>query len=334
VAADLAVLLVGDIDRGGVIASLVGTHVLLPEPERARLKGFLVNKFRGDPSLFDEGMRIVEAHTGMAPLGIVPWFERAGRLPAEDALALASRGTLPGGRIKVAVPMLSRIANFDDLDPLRLEADVTVEMVPPGHPLPGDADLVILPGSKATIADLAFLRAQGWDVDLIAHARRGGRILGICGGLQMLGRRIADPDGIEGPPGDAPGLNLLDVETDLTPAKTLAEVTGRHRASGERVRGYEMHIGRTAGPALDNPFLDLAGRPEGACSPDGRILGTYVHGLFAADAFRHAFLSEIRTRSRGTLSFDAEVESTLDALADHLDRHVDADRLLGLAGEG
>jgi adenosylcobyric acid synthase len=334
-AADLPVVLIGDIDRGGVIASLAGTHMLLPEGERARLKGFLINKFRGDPSLFDEGMRIIERHTGMAPLGIVPWFAGAARLPAEDAMALAGLkdgAGKAGAAIRVAVPMLARIANFDDLDPLRLEPDIRVDIVPPGTALPGDADLVILPGSKATIADLAFLREQGWDIDIRAHLRRGGHLLGICGGLQMLGRRISDPDGTEGPAGEVEGLGLLDLDTVLAGDKTLVEVEGRHLASGQAVRGYEMHIGRSAGAALGRPLLDIGGRPEGAASADGRILGTYVHGLFAADGFRHAFLSSIRERARSGIGYEEEVEAALDAFASHLEAHLDIGKLLALAG--
>lgn len=330
-AAGLPVLLVGDIDRGGVIASVVGTCAVLPPSERERIRGYLINKFRGDPSLFDEGIAAISRHTGLPSLGVVPWFAPAARLPAEDALALAGIGGRAGAAIRVAVPMLARIANFDDLDPLRAEPDVSVEMVPPGRALPGDADLVILPGSKSTIGDLAFLRAQGWDVDLAAHRRRGGWVLGLCGGFQMLGRRLADPAGTEGPAGSAEGLGLLEVDTVLDGPKTLVEVAGTHRATGAPVRGYEMHIGRTDGPGLDRPLLDLGGRPEGAVSACGRVMGTYVHGLFAADAFRHAFLGAIRAREESGLAYEAEVDAVLDALADHLAAHVDLDRLLSLA---
>ena len=330
-AADLPVVLVGDIDKGGVIAALVGTHALLESAERARLKGYLINKFRGDPLLFDEAHPIIAERTGMRSYGVVPWFDRAGLLPAEDVLGLNERAAPSNGAIKIAVPRLARIANFDDLDPLMAEPDVQVQIVPPGAPLPGDADLVILPGSKATLADLAALRAEGWDIDLAAHVRRGGAVLGICGGLQMLGRRIADPTGIEGPPGAAEGLGLLELDTILTGDKQLREVRGREIASGEPIHGYEMHVGRTSGPALARPMLDLAGRPDGAVSPDGRVMGCYVHGLFAADAFRHAFLARLRKREPSGLAFEQQIETTLDALADHLEAHVDLDGLLALA---
>jgi adenosylcobyric acid synthase len=330
-AADLPVVLVGDIDKGGVIAALVGTHALLEPAERARLEGYLVNKFRGDPALFDEAHAVIAARTGMRGYGVIPWFEPAHRLPAEDVLGLDERAAPKHGAIRIAVLRLPRIANFDDLDPLAAEPDVQLRIGSPGAALPGDADLVILPGSKATLADLAEVRARGWDIDLRAHVRRGGAVLGICGGFQMLGRRIADPDGIEGPPGAADGLGLLELETVLTAEKRLHEVRGSEVASGEPIHGYEMHLGRTSGPALARPMLDLDGRPDGAVSADGRIMGCYVHGLFAADGFRHAFLARLKARAPSGLAFEQQIEATLDALADHLEAHVDLDGLLALA---
>jgi adenosylcobyric acid synthase len=334
VAAQVPVLLIGDIDRGGVIASIVGTHALLEADERVLLKGFIVNKFRGDLRLFDDGLAIIRDRTGLANLGVVPYFAPARLLPAEDAVALSSYEANAAAAIRIVVPMLPRIANFDDLDPLRLEADVSVEMISPGRPLP-PADLVLLPGSKSTIADLAVLRQQGWHIDIAAHVRQGGRVLGLCGGYQMLGRRIADPEGIEGPPGAIDGLALLDVETELTGDKTLIEVTGRDVATGEAISGYEMHVGRTAGPALTRPMLQLgngiASRPEGAMSADGRIAGCYLHGLFAHDAFRHAYLNRLKARAASGSSYDRDIESTLDALADHLAAHLDLDRILEIA---
>ena len=332
-AARLPVLLIGDIDRGGVIASIVGTQALLEPEERALLKGFIVNKFRGDIRLFDDGLMIIRDRTGLPALGVVPYFEAAGRLPAEDAVALSSYESNADATIRIAVPQLPRIANFDDLDPLRLEPDVAVELVPPGRPLPV-VDLILLPGSKATIADLAFLREQGWHIDIAAHVRQGGRVLGICGGYQMLGRCIADPRGIEGPPGAIDGLGLLDLETELTDDKTLVEAHGED-AAGLPVRGYEMHVGITRGPATARPMLRLANgagtRPEGAVSPDGRVAGCYLHGIFASDAFRHAFLAGLKERAASGVAYEQEIESTLDALADHLARHLDLGRILNIA---
>ena len=338
IAAGLPVVLIGDIDRGGVIASLVGTHKLLPPEERALLKGFLVNKFRGDVRLFDEGLEIVARETGLESFGVVPWFAEAGKLPAEDALAVQGGGTKdkPAASIKVAVPVISRIANFDDLDPLIAEPDVTVDFVEPGRALPGDADLVVLPGSKATIPDLAFLRGQGWDVDIAAHIRRGGWLVGLCAGFQMIGRRLADPEGIEGEPGETEGLGLLDFETVMTGDKRLIEAAGVELASGEAVRGYEMHVGATKGADLARPMLRLedgeAGSlDDGAVAADGRVMGCYLHGLFAADGFRHAFLGRLRARHDSGLTYEAEVEATLDRLADHLEAALDLDRLLAVA---
>ncbi|TYB81040.1 cobyric acid synthase [Maritimibacter fusiformis] len=328
-AAGVPVVLAGDIDRGGVIAQLVGTHAVLPEADRARIKGFLVNKFRGDVRLFDEGMDEIARRTGWAGLGVLPWFGDAWRLPAEDVMDLAA--PRPGGTLKVAVPRLGRIANFDDLDPLAAEPGVTVEIVEPGRALPGDAALVLIPGTKSTIADLAAFRANGWDIDLIAHVRRGGHVLGLCGGYQMLGREIADPDGLEGPAGTVPGLGLLDVATRLLPAKTLALTDARHPASGAPVSGYEIHLGRTEGPDTARAWLEVEGRPEGAASADGRVRGTYLHGLFAADGFRRACLAELGGAASG-LDYHDGVERTLDALAAHVEAHLDLDGLLALAG--
>jgi len=328
-AADVPVVLAGDIDRGGVIASLVGTAAVLSPADRRRIKGFLVNKLRGDAALFAEGVRTIEERTGWPGLGVVPWFADAGRLPAEDGLDLSERQPNATGRFTVAVPALPRIANFDDLDPLRMEPEVRVVVVEPGAPIPL-CDLIVIPGTKATIADLRFLHEGGWDIDILAHHRRGGRILGLCGGYQMLGRAIADPDGIEGAAETVAGLGLLDVTTVLSGDKTTVPVSGRHVASGEPISGYEIHFGQTSGPDCSRPLVDLGGRPDGATSSDGRVAGTYVHGLFTADSFRRAFLAEAGVAS--SLAYEASVEAALDGLADHLERHVAIDRLLAIAG--
>jgi len=327
-AAGVPVVLVGDIDRGGVIAQIVGTQAVLPHSDAALIRAFAINKFRGDPSLFDDGLRAIAERTGWPSLGVVPWFADAWRLPAEDVMDIASKH---GGACKVAVPRLGRIANFDDLDPLSAEPGVSVEIIAPGQPLPGDANLVLIPGSKSTIADLAAFRANGWDIDLAAHLRRGGHVLGICGGYQMLGREIADPEGIEGAPGSVPGLGLLDVTTVMRPEKRLALTSARHVASGAAVEGYEIHLGETHGPDCARAWLEVDGRPEGAASGDGRVRGCYLHGLFASDAFRAAYLADLGTVSE--MRFDDSVENTLDALAAHLETHMDVDQLLALASE-
>ncbi len=327
------VVLVADIDRGGVIANLVGTHAILPPQDAARVAGYIINKFRGDAALFDDGLSAISDRTGWKSFGVVTWFDQAHALPAEDSVGIEERGSAGGGEraIKIAVPLFPRIANHDDLDPLAMEPDVSLVMVRPGEPLPGDSDLVILPGSKSTIGDLEHFKREGWDIDLNAHLRRGGHVLGLCGGFQMLGTEIDDPQGIEGKAGHSAGLGLLDVMTTLTPEKRLVEVGGVGVLNGAPVAGYEMHIGVTTGADLVRPFLDIEQRGEGAVSSDGRVMGTYVHGIFASDAFRHAFLNALRERSTSGLAYHQTVERTLDALADHLEATLDIDALIEIA---
>ena len=332
-AGDVPVVLIGDIDRGGVIASLVGTHAVLDPADAAMVRGFIVNRMRGDTSLFADGMELIAERTGWPALGLVPYLDAVNTLPAEDSLDLADRvrERRSGARLRIAVPLLACIANFDDLDPLQGEPDVDIQLVNPGTPLPLDCDLMILPGSKATIADLAMLRGEGWDIDIAALVRAGGHVLGLCGGYQMLGRRIADPDGIEGPPGEVDGLGLLDVTTVLGGNKRLAAASGTLIGSSARFHGYEMHIGRTYGPDADRPLIRYDdGRSDGAMSQNGRVCGTYVHGLFAADECRAAWLALFDAPSR-TRSYDDTVEMTLDSLAEHIEAHVDVERLLKLA---
>ncbi len=329
IAADVPVVLVGDIDRGHVIAALVGAHVVLDDEDRAMIRGFLINKFRGDPSLFQDGRAEIVRRTGWPDLGMAPWLAAARRLPAEDAVVLDRALTADGRKVRIVVPMLSRIANFDEFDALRAEPEVEFAFVPPGTPLPGHADLVILPGTKATLADLAFLRAQGWDIDLAAHVRRGGRVLGVCGGYQMLGRRVSDPDGIEGAPESAEGLGLLDVETVMTGDKTLRPVTGR-LAGGARFEGYEMHVGRTTGAI--SPMLAFDdGVTDGAVSADGRVRGAYVHGLFDRAEARAALLAELGAASDG-LDQALRVDQALDEIAAMLEQSFDIPALAALAG--
>lgn len=331
-AAGVSVVLVGDIHRGGVMASIAGTLDIIPPEDAAQIKAFLINNFHGDVSLFEEGKRWLEDHCKIPCAGIIPHFAGAQRLPAEDAVALDEVRPSGGraGKIKIVVPRLARIANFDDLDPLKLEPEVHLEIVPPGVALPGDADLVLIPGSKATVGDLQDFRAQGWDIDLAAHIRRGGRVLGLCGGYQMLGRSLHDPEGIEGPAGSAQGLGHLDVETVLTSEKSLERVDAVHLATGQAMAGYEMHIGRTQGPDCAHAFAAINGGPEGAVAQNGRVAGTYLHGLFASDRFRAAYL-EAFGRTAGGSNYLGTVGATLDELADHLEQSVDLDALLKIA---
>lgn len=327
-AADVPVILCGDIDRGGVIAQIKGTQAVLSCEDADCIKGFIINKFRGDPHLFDEGYTAIERLTGWRGYGVAPWFTDAWRLPAEDALDIADAPRTKG--MHIVCLRLPRIANFDDLDPLKQEPDLRVTMLPPGQPIPADADLIILPGTKSTRADLAFLRAEGWDIDLLAHHRRGGKILGICGGYQMLGQTISDPEGIEGPPGNSAGLGLLDVHTIMGGDKSLTVVQAIHAGLSLPFSGYEIHIGRTDGHDCNRPFAHLGQRAEGAVSVDGRVAGSYLHGMFGDDAFRHAWLTELGAAA-SPLSYTARVEETLDALADHLETHLDVTGLLSLA---
>ncbi|WP_235816260.1 cobyric acid synthase [Phaeovulum vinaykumarii] len=327
--ADLPVVLLTDNDRGGALAAVVGSWLLHDEAERARVKGYIVNKFRGHFSLYEPGCKVMTEHTGWPLLGVVPWFDAAALLPAEDSLALARNLSEGGQGLRVAVPQLGRIANFDDLDPLRAEPGVELILVRPGTPIP-EADVVLLPGSKTTRADLESLRAEGWDGDIRTHLRRGGRVVGICAGFQMLGRLVRDPEGIEGEPGVTPGLGLLDIETTITPEKRLTEICAQDSLSGTEVRGYEIHMGRSSGAGLTRPWLMLDGRPEGAISADGHVSGCYVHGLFGSDSFRRHWLSGLGAAVSG-LDYEAQVEATLDALADHVEASLDLDALLALA---
>jgi adenosylcobyric acid synthase len=329
--ADVPVVLIGDIDRGGVIASLVGTKAVLDPEDAAMIVGFIVNKFRGDPALFTDGRTEIVQRTGWRDFGLVPWLPAAARLPAEDAVDLERARTKEHGRIVIAAPILPRIANFDDLDPLRAEPNIDVRFIPPGQALPREADVIVLLGTKSTRADLAFVREQGWDIDILAHARGGGRVLGLCGGYQMLGRTISDPDGADGEAGSSVGLGLLDIETRMAPEKTVRPVSGEDARSGQPVAGYEIHVGETTGPDCARPMLMLGGRPDGAVSANGRVAGCYLHGLFGSDGFRRAWLDSIRAGASSGLAFEAEAEAALEALADHLEASLDVDGLLGFA---
>lgn len=328
-AAGVPVVLIGDIDRGGVIAQIVGTRAVLDSDDQDMIKAFAVNKFRGDPTLFDEGRDDIVHRTGWPCLGVVPWFDAAYKLPAEDVMDLPARSKSNGSGLKIAVPHLPRIANFDDLDPLSNEPGVDLSIIPAGRAIPADADVILLVGSKATISDLDALRTQGWDIDIASHLRRGGHVLGLCGGYQMLGKTIADPDGIEGPAGTAKGLGHLNVDTVLVAQKQLTLNTGHHIASGAALTGYEIHMGQTMGPDCDRGWLDLGSGPQGAASTNGKVQGCYLHGLFTSDAFRAAWMDHLGHTS--TQSFDAEVEETLDALAQHLETTLNLDLILQLA---
>ena len=295
------------------------------------IQGFLINKFRGDPALFEDRYRDIERLSGWPGFGVVPWLAECARLPSEDAVVLERRQALASGRLLIACLVTPRISNFDDLDPLKLEPGIELAMISPGQPIPVEAALIVLPGSKATIADLAAIRREGWDIDILAHHRHGGAVLGLCGGYQMLGKRIADPDGIEGAQADVAGLGLLDVETVLAGEKTLRRVAGE--ALGARCEGYEMHIGATFGPDTERPLVRLdSGRNDGAVSADGLVSGTYLHGLLADARQRAAWIARLGGNGAG-VDYHASVDAALDGLAAELERHIDVDTILALSSK-
>ncbi len=330
--AQLPVCLLADIDRGGVIASLVGTQVVLDPADAAMIRSFIVNKFRGDVTLFDDGKRDVEERTSWPCRGVIPWLQAARCLPQEDAVvkdSLSKDGPDDGIRvIKIAVPILSRIANSDDFDPLRLERNVELVFVPPGTPIPRDVEVIILPGTKSTIGDLRFLKKQGWDYDIIAHARAGGRVLGLCGGYQILGRKIRDPHGVEGPPEEVDGLGLLDVETNMLTEKSVRPLSGICLSNEQPVVGYEIHMGETTGGDTRRRYIRFDDGADGAVNAAGNVAGCYVHGLFWDDSFRRGWLNELQKGTASELQYRESVDRSLDELAAELESVLDIDGLL------
>ncbi|MBM7060721.1 cobyric acid synthase [Pseudomonas sp. UL073] len=324
-AVDCPVILIADIDRGGVFAHLVGTLELLAPSEQARVVGFVINRFRGDIGLLQPGLDWLEARTGKPVLGVLPYLMDF-HLEAEDAID-QRQGAKAERVLKVVVPVLPRISNHTDFDPLRLHPQVDLQFVGPGQPIP-PADLIILPGSKSVRADLAFLRAQGWEDALQRHLRYGGKLLGICGGLQMLGTAIDDPLGLEGAAGSSPGLGLLEFATVLEAEKQLRNVSGRLSLEDAPVSGYEIHAGVSSGAALVQPAVQLAdGRSDGAQSADGQILGTYLHGLFETPAACSALLRWAGLREVQVVDYHALRERDIERLADLVEAHLDTARL-------
>ncbi len=321
-AADVPVVLVADIERGGVIASVLGTYHLFSKAEQKRVKGVIINKFRGDISLFVDGQEAIEQKTGWPVWGIIPYFPDLHLLPPEDSLSIPLQSKVKKP-IKIAVPLLPYRANMDDIDPLVAEQGIETIPVHPGQPIPMNCQLVILTGSKSTIADLQFIRQQGWDIDLMAHYRQGGYILGLCGGFQMLGQSIHDEGGIEGETKKYPGLGYFDFITAMQPEKIVREQQATELLSGHLVRGYEIHLGKTTGSSLKKPLLRYDnGDTDGAISKDGRVLGCYLHGLFANDQFRHDFLKRLSPDFSSTLSYQQQTNRILDDWAAHLQQHL------------
>jgi len=325
-AANVPVYLTADIDRGGVLAALVGTHALLPQNERDLIKGYIINKFRGDPDLFTPAQTLITDKTNWPSLGISPWFHEAHTLPAEDSQDLQTTLKPKSGPLKIAVPLVPRIANFDDLDPLKAEPTVNLKLVKPGKPLPIDADLIILPGSKATISDLKFLYDEGWDIDIKAHIRAGGFVLGLCGGYQMLGTTIKDPSRVESTCQEIEGLGLLNIETTLETTKTLTQTTAVF--DGKPLTAYEMHMGKTTGPDCNQPLFTTTNGPEGAVDRTKLVMGTYLHGLFQEDGFRTTFLQKIKANHQSTTNYKTQIDTTLNTLAVHLETHLNVEKFL------
>ncbi|WP_313284753.1 cobyric acid synthase [Stutzerimonas kunmingensis] len=329
-AVDCPVILIADIDKGGVFAHLVGTLALLSESEQARVQGFVINRFRGDIALLQPGLDWLEQRTGKPVLGVLPYLMDF-HLEAEDAIDVRQSGKA-GDALTVVVPVLPRISNHTDFDPLRLHPQVDLQFVGPGQPVP-PADLIILPGSKSVRADLTWLRANGWEAAIQKHLRYGGKLLGICGGLQMLGTRIVDPLGLEGPAGESEALGLLDIDTVLEADKQLRNVTGRLLPGGVPVSGYEIHAGVSSGPALEQPAVQLDdGRCDGAISADGQVLGTYLHGLFEGPEVCAALLRWAGLDAVETVDYHALRERDIERLADLVETHLDTARLRALCG--
>jgi adenosylcobyric acid synthase len=329
-AVDCPVILVADIDRGGVFAHLVGTLAVLAPSERDRIAGFVINRFRGDIALLEPGLDWLRRETGKPVLGVLPYLHGL-MLEAEDAIPREVTPTAQA-RVRVVVPVLPRISNHTDVDALRAHPDVDLRFVGPGD-APPPCDLIVLPGSKSTRADLAWLRAEGWETAIRRHLRYGGRVIGICGGFQMLGHAVHDPDGVEGEAGSTPGLGLLDIDTVLTPRKQLHRVEGHLLPDGVAVTGYEIHCGISAGAGLARPLVQLdGGRVDGARSDDGQVAGTYLHGVFDHPDALDALLRFAGVTAPATLDIHALRDASIDRLADTVEAHMDTDALLSLFG--
>lgn len=342
-AADCPVILVGDIDRGGVFAQLVGTLELVSDSERARTRGFVINRFRGDKTLLDPGLEWLEERTGKPVIGVLPYLHGL-VVDAEDSVGTS--GESEAGALNVIVPVLPRISNHNDFDPLRLHPGVNLRFVGPDETIP-PADLIILPGSKSTRTDLAWLKSQGWPEAIERHLRYGGKVMGICGGFQMLGRRVDDPDGLEGEQGATEGLGLFDMTTRMVAGKQLRNVRGElsaglavpeNPARAPGLTGYEMHNGVTTGPALEKPLAQLDGRPDGAISDDGQVIGSYVHGIFDEPAACNTLLAWAGLAAQHkAIDYQQHRQQQLDRLADQIEQHLDTDWLsevLGITNKG
>jgi adenosylcobyric acid synthase len=326
-AVDCPVVLVADIDKGGVFAQIVGTLELLSESERNRIAGFIINRFRGDIKLLESGLVWLEQKTGKPVFGVLPYLHGL-HIEAEDAVPRDNIVT-DQDKFQVVVPVLPRISNHTDLDPLRLHPEVDLHFIGAGQTIP-PADLIILPGSKNVRADLKWLRAEGWDRAITRHLRYGGKVIGICGGYQMLGQAIHDPLGLEDAAGSSEGLGLLEIETTLESEKRLTRVTARLTLEGAMVEGYEIHMGVSRGVGLSRPAIKLGNRSDGAISADGQLLGSYLHGLFDHPQASRALLRWAGMTGAESVDYHALKEQGLERLADTLEEQLDMGQLLRL----
>ncbi|WP_416224238.1 cobyric acid synthase [Thiohalophilus sp.] len=330
-AVDCPVVLVADIDRGGVFAQLVGTVQLLAPSERKRIKGFIINRFRGDVSLLQPGLDWLERETGIPVLGVIPYLMNL-QIDAEDSLNLEQQCDTDRP-FEVIVPLLPRISNHTDFNPLRVDPRINFHYISPHDPIP-PADLILLPGSKNVRADRQWLTEHGWDAAIARHLRYGGKLIGICGGFQMLGEQLHDPQGVEGPPGSTTGLGYLPMETTLEPVKQLHNVQGRLTIAGVPVSGYEIHMGHTQGPACASPAVILDDRHDGAISSDNNVMGTYLHGLFDEPRACQALLewAGLARQSEPQPDYQQLQEAAIDRLATTLEQHLDIAKLKNIIG--
>ena len=331
-AANVPVIMVGDIDRGGVIAQLVGTKEVMSEEDQNYIKGFLINKFKGDQTLFAEGIKFIEERTGWKGFGVLPFFEEANLFPAEDSQDI--KGNYGSGPFKVSILKLGRIANFDDFDPLKIDNRLSVKIIEPNQVIPPDSNLIILPGTKSTITDLEFLRSQGWDIDIKAHVRRGGFVLGVCGGYQMLGKEIIDDGGFDGKASRIEGLNLLDIVTRMGKEKNLGKKHFISFVNEKKINGYEIHLGKTEGLDCKKPFAKAGDKLDGAISNNGKVMGTYIHGLFSEDDFRKSFFSKLSNQKMASnTSYHQNVNRVLDDFVEVLEKSLDVENIFSIARE-
>lgn len=326
--AKVPVVMIGDIDRGGVIASIVGTHTILPAEDREMIVGYLINKFRGDISLFDDGLKSITQFTNWQSFGVLPWINAIKRLPAEDSVALDKLISPDSADFKIVVPAMGKIANFDDLDPLKTEDGVSIQFIRKGDSFPIDADMIVLPGSKSTIADMQELRMNGWETPIKDFAAKGVTVIGICGGYQILGKSISDPNGLEGDIPQIYGLGLLEISTELRPEKTVKNSKPQSVEHNITLDGYEIHMGHTSGEDCNRPMIDFGTHKDGAISKQGNVKGCYLHGLFGSDEYRSVILKAAGYKGSANLSYRQSVEDALDELAKEMESWLDVDGLL------